>query len=136
MAPDLLISSLGTNETQQPIYDLSAAVEQQRHFWRVLRSAAPKAALLVVSPPDAKWGRHASKRLDGFVKALRAAALEEGAAFLDLRAAQGGKGAYERWAAAGLAGKDGVHYKNAGYRLWGQWLLEALQTSSEAPRVP
>ena len=135
LAPDLFVLSLGTNETQQDKLDVGQAIAQQRRLWRLLRGAAPRACLLVLTPPDAKWGRHASKRLDPYIAALREAALAEGCAFLDLRAAQGGKGSYARWAAAGYAGDDGVHYKNAGYRLWGQWLLGALQ-GAEAGHAP
>jgi lysophospholipase L1-like esterase len=137
MAPDLVVVSLGTNETQQLHYDQERAIEQQQLFWAILKKAAPQAALLVVSPSDAVWGnRHKpSKRLDPYIAALREAALASGAAFIDLRTVQGGQGAYARWAKAGLAGKDGVHYKSAGYKLWGQWLLDALQAVGE-PHVP
>ena len=90
--------------------------------------SAPPCPPLVCGPPDAAHGRHGSNaHLDGFVQALRTAALEDGAAFFDLRAAQGGDGSYIRWREADLAGKDGVHYRYDGYRLMGQWLLDALQ---------
>ncbi len=128
LAPDLIIVSFGTNETQQSDYRQDAAIAENRRFWRLLRQVAPQASLLICSPPDAAKGRHSSNaHLDGFVQALRAAALEDGAAFIDLRAAQGGDDAYNRWREAGLAGKDGVHYRYNGYRLMGQWLLDALQ---------
>jgi lysophospholipase L1-like esterase len=128
LAPDLIIVSLGTNETQQAGYDEARCVAENRHFWRRLKALAPRASLLICSPPDAAKGQHRSNpHLDGFVRALREAALQEGAAFLDLRAAQGGAGAYQRWREAGLTAKDGVHYRSAGYQLLGRWLLNALQ---------
>ena len=127
LAPDLIIVSLGTNETQTANYRIQDVLAQQLRFWRVLRQAAPQASLLICSPPDAGYKHHGSNdRLDAYVAAIKAQALNEGAAFLDLRAAQGGAGSYQRWRAVGLAGKDGVHYKSAGYRLLGEWTLNAL----------
>jgi lysophospholipase L1-like esterase len=128
MSPDLIIVSLGTNETQQSDYDLATAMAEQRRFWRLLRQVAPQASLLICSPPDASPSRRRpSERLDGFVQGLRRLTQDEGAAFLDLRAAQGGAGSYKRWRQGGYAGKDGVHYNGPGYRLMGQWALDALQ---------
>lgn len=133
MDPDLIIFSLGTNETQQSDYAIDDALAEQKRLWKICREAVPGASLLVLSPPEASYGkRTANARLDPYVQGLRALALQEGAAFFDLRAAQGGYGSYDRWHEEGLAGKDGVHYRNAGYRLMGQWLLDALDNTGAA----
>lgn len=135
MAPDLIIVSLGTNETQQSDYKKATALAEQVRFWRLLKRLAPHASLLICSPPDAKPLRHNADRLDNFVAGLREEAASEGLAFFDLREVQGGQGSYARWREDGFAGRDGVHYTGSGYRWMGQWFLNALQ-GLEAPHVP
>jgi lysophospholipase L1-like esterase len=133
LAPDLMIVSLGTNETQQRGYNRTAALAQQQNLWTLLRQAAPQASLLIVAAPAARYRRlWSNPRLADYNEGLREMAERNGAAYFDLLAAQGGLGAYGHWAEAGLAGKDGVHYKPAGYQQMGQWLLQALRGAEDA----
>jgi lysophospholipase L1-like esterase len=130
--PDLIIVAYGSNEVGDADLDLE---EYQKHFTTLLerfRRAAPRASVLVISPPDraVRVGRRwkTINRMSAFVEAQRRAAFKTGAAFYDLFAAMGGAGSIERWATLHqpLAQADRVHLTSTGYRLVAGWLYSEL----------
>ena len=64
--------------------------------------------------------------VDRILQAQREAALANGCAFWNLRAAMGGKGSMKQWVQAGLAQGDYVHLTTPGYRLVGDSLYELI----------
>ncbi|HJZ68607.1 MAG TPA: GDSL-type esterase/lipase family protein [Blastocatellia bacterium] len=130
--PDLIIVAYGSNEVSDADLDLE---EYQKHFTTLLerfRRAAPRASVLVISPPDRavlasrRWKTVA--RMSALVEAQRRAAFKSSAAFYDLFSAMGGAGAIGRWAtqARPLAQADRVHLTSAGYRIVAGWIYSAL----------
>ncbi len=137
--PNLIIVAYGSNEVSD--FDLDLA-EYGQSFFTLLnqfREAAPRASLLVISPPDraVRVGRRwqTISRLPALVDAQRRAAIEAGAAFFDLFQAMGGAGSIERWASQNepLAQQDRVHLTAAGYRLVAGWLYTELKRGCERP---
>jgi lysophospholipase L1-like esterase len=130
--PDLIIVAYGSNEVSDPDLDLEEYTATFRTLLRQFHEAAPRASLLVISPPDrALRVRGAWKtisRMPALVEAQRRAAFEAGAAFYDLLNAMGGAGSIEQWATElkPLAQSDRVHLTSAGYRLVAGWLNSEL----------
>ncbi len=140
-APRLIVVSYGTNEMGQADFSEADYLELCGRLIAALRRDAPGVPLLVTGPIDRDARR---SRLKGLVKsnepevvdALRKAALENGAAFWDARAAMGGEGSIMAWRAAGLAQADFVHLTAPGYEklaglLYDQ-LMEAYRRSGAA----
>ena len=119
-APGLIVVSYGTNEMGQNDFSEEDYLALCGRIIADLRRDAPGVPLLVTGPIDRDSRR---SRLKGVVKtnepevvgALRKAALENGAAFWDARAAMGGEGSIVAWRAAGLAQADFVHLTAPGY---------------------
>ena len=135
--PNLIIIAYGSNEVSDDDLDLA---EYEQSFLTLLnqfQQSAPRASLLVISPPDraVRVGRRWQTigLMPALVKAQRQAAFEAGAAFFDLFHAMGGAGSIERWATlpAPLAQPDRVHLTAAGYRLVAGWLYKELMQGWE-----
>lgn len=133
--PALLVTTFGTNETD----DDAATTEAHRQSFlgtlAMLRRAAPGASCLVLGPPDRATRAVVRRRrvwettpaLAPIITAERQAALESGCAFWNTFAAMGGRGTMRRWAVLDppLAGDDRVHLTSSGYRL----IADALSTA-------
>lgn len=134
--PALVVTTFGTNETD----DDGASTEAHRRAFLgtigMLRRAAPEASCLVLGPPDRATRSVVRRRrvwettpaLAGIITAERQAALESGCAFWNTYAAMGGRGTMRRWAVLDppLAGDDRVHLTSSGYRLLAESLASAL----------
>lgn len=126
--PDLIVVAYGSNEASDEDLDLEEYKVSFTTLLRQLHEAAPRASILVISPPDRavrianRWRTIA--RMAALVEVQRRAAFEAGAAFYDLFKAMGSPGSIERWAMKPqpLAQADRVHLTSAGYRLVADWL--------------
>jgi lysophospholipase L1-like esterase len=131
--PDLIIVTYGSNEVTDADLDLKKYRSEFLEILLRFRRAAPRAALLVVSPPDravrsrGRWVT--APAMPGLVTAQRLAAFEAGAAFWDLFEAMGGSGSIERWATRRdhFAQPDRVHLTRAGYRAVADALYRELR---------
>ncbi len=130
--PDLIVISYGSNEVGDADLDLAEYGKSFSALLTRLHTAAPRASLLVISPPDratragARW--QTINRMSLLVETQRQAAFRSGAAFWDLFHAMGGAGSIERWATlpAPLAQTDRVHLTATGYRLVAENLYRQL----------
>ena len=131
-APHLIVLAYGTNAVGD---DAPAVAEQARQWRQVLlraRSAAPKAACLIIGttdrpmPADGQGMRAHRSKIDTVTTMQRRVAAEYGCGHWDAFAAMGGRGSMARWVAAGLARGDWVHLTPEGYELLGDRLVDAL----------
>jgi lysophospholipase L1-like esterase len=126
--PSLVILVFGTNEGFRNDLELGAYADSVRARVRAVRQAAPRAAILVVGPPDA--ARKLDARCQGLACAWAtpanignvrdvqmAAAANLGYQFWDWYGAMGGTGAMRRWVRAEppMARPDHVHFTVLGY---------------------
>lgn len=142
LSPDLIIISLGTNDAFGTTFDASAFKARIDRLVTELRTAAPSARLLLVTPQECdrrissrtrrrgKSVRRSSFTVNKHVARARDAILEYGRAnsipVYDFYAVAGGDGSAARWVAEGLMSKDHVHLSADGYRLQGRLLYDAL----------
>jgi lysophospholipase L1-like esterase len=128
--PKLIVIAYGSNEVGDADLDIADYTASFRELLARFHRAAPRASILVISPPDraaragGRW--QTIPRMRSLVQAQRQAALGEGAAFWNLFQAMGGSGSIERWTTAQLAQPDRVHLTRTGYRLVAQMLYEEL----------
>jgi len=129
--PALVVLAFGTNEVRRTDWTYDSYRSAVTAVIRLVREASPTTSILVLGAPD--QGQRMRRRavtipeaVDKILMAQRDAALANGCAFWNLRAAMGGKGSMKQWVQAGLAQGDYVHLTTAGYRLVGDSLFELI----------
>lgn len=138
--PNLFIFSYGNNEAD----DHHLTNDQHiAHFEAMLtrfRTHFPSTSCLVVGPtdrllPDANGVLATPPLITILRDAQRRIAREQGCAFFDTLAWQGGPGAMARWRdqTPPLAREDGIHFTELGYRLFGTQLVRSLVRAVSEP---
>ena len=126
LQPDLVIVSLGTNESFDKMRgeDYMAQLDL---FLQNVKAQNPGAAILVVTPPPSLFQRKYPNifAADYAQKILNAAEIK-GYAVWDLYSQFGGLYGVNRNFRKGLMANDRVHYSKAGYEQQGDLLSEAL----------
>lgn len=127
LAPDLVMISLGTNDTYSAGFD-AAAFEHQMDslLFRVHRSS-PNASVLLTTPPDCKrYRKYANKNNLIASEIIKKLALKHNCAVYDWFTIMGGLGSVDQWYSASLASKDKVHFTKKGYDLQADLMSAAL----------
>jgi lysophospholipase L1-like esterase len=143
-SPALVIVEYGTNEAGDPAPSYERVGRQVGELVDRVRTAAPGADCLVVSPTDRA---DAEERASAMRDAMRTAAMENGCAWFDAWEWLGGRGATTRLATENppRAQPDGVHLTPRGYRALGDALFEVIvarmppsarATASSKPTTP
>lgn len=123
LRPDLVILAYGTNEAFDDKLDLALYQSQLEATLARLRQEMPKAAILLVGPPDSIKQRKAAscaarqpQPLASVIRIQRQAAQKYKALFWDWQAGMGGPCSIVAWQASGLGRPDLVHLTAEGYR--------------------
>jgi len=134
LRPDLVILAYGTNEAFDDTLDLSLYQAQLDATLANLRQALPRAAILLVGPPDSikqRKARTCSARqpqpLAAVIRIQRQAAQKHKALFWDWQGYMGGPCSIAVWQAGGLARPDLVHLTAEGYRKSAAGLYQFLK---------
>jgi lysophospholipase L1-like esterase len=131
-SPDLVILAYGVNSVAEKNEPMWRFRENWRRVLERVRTAAPKAACMIIGPtdwplkPDETGVRNHRPRIDAVIAVQKRVAAEYGCAFWDAFAAMGGSGSMVRWVANGLAGRDHVHLTRSGYELLADRLTRDL----------
>ena len=134
LMPDLIVVSLGTNDSFGRNYNTKHVYDQIVAFVRSLQRANPGVPLLLTSPMEFYKRQYSKGRYVRVVNpnGARTAALiqrasaECGTAFWDFYRAAGGNGANGRWKKAGLVRADRIHLSEEGYTLQARMLYNAF----------
>ena len=133
LEPELVIVSLGTNESATSRFSSDMLHRQMDQMLKPLRQAHPEAIFMLTTPvQNFRRTRGGSLPNDNTVRArdvIAAYARGNGMALWDMFAVCGGAKAAAEWSRAGLMARDRVHYTEEGYRLQGMLLFEALINS-------
>lgn len=133
LQPDLLIISMGTNESFENQFD--AALFQQRldTFYVRIQRAFPTSAVIVTGAGDCFKTKRSkkvhNKNLLTINRILEEKCHQYGFAFWDFYNIMGGDGSMEKWQQAGLAERDNIHLTEKGYRLQGELLQIAIENA-------
>lgn len=130
----LIILQYGGNsvpyaKTESAIQDYKDNLSRQI---RLIRRLAPQALVIFIGPSDMsttiKGKRCTYPHLPAVVEALKAAAVENGAAFWDMYSAMGGYNSMVKWVSSkpALAGSDHVHFTPKGAAYMGKMFSSSL----------
>ncbi|MDE6482641.1 MAG: hypothetical protein K2L01_02625 [Rikenellaceae bacterium] len=133
LSPELVIVSMGTNESSTSRFNADMMYRQMDDMLRPLREAHPHAIFMLTTPAqNFRRTRNGSVPNDNTVRArdvIASYARDNGMALWDMFAVCGGDKAAVEWHKAGLMARDRIHYTEEGYRLQGMLLFEALINS-------
>ena len=127
LKPNLLIVSLGTNDSYIDTLNEPKLVHEVRMFTEKLSRSSTKTAVLFTTAPDTKYDDRRPTRLTETNRIIRTIALENPAiALWDLHQIMGGDGSVDDWIKKNYMIFDHLHFTTAGYKLQGELFMEAF----------
>ncbi len=127
LKPDLVIISLGTNETVSPAFQPDRFADKIDRMVDLAKRAAPGTSVLLTTPADAlQQRRRPNPEMSRARGSLLELAMARGYAAWDFLGVMGGSGSIYTWQQNGLAQPDGIHLTQTGYELQGNLLHQAL----------
>ncbi|RZJ53982.1 MAG: LysM peptidoglycan-binding domain-containing protein [Flavobacterium sp.] len=124
--PDLLVFSLGTNESFDKM-EASSYIKQLRQFISNLKEHDIKVPILITTPPPSLFrGRKPNTFVGEYAKRINGIAETDGFAVWDLYDEFGGLSEIQKLKSEGLIGPDWVHYSKKGYVKQGKLFTEAF----------
>jgi len=128
----LVIMQFGGNSVHlhKDSSDVDGSVRMFRRYIKYVQEMNPDAMVVVIGPSDMS---HLEDQiyetypfLPYFVEELRKMTIATGAGYWNMYAAMGGKNSMPAWVEKGLAGKDYIHFTNAGAKFASQLFYNAL----------
>ena len=132
VSPDLLIISLGTNDTYSRAYNDSSFKAQFGFLLYQIRRSLPQANVILTTPGDAQryMQRHIVENV-GAKNIIIELAQKYNCAVWDWYSIMGGSHAVEQWFDYKLSAYDKVHLSEKGYELQGTLMYNAIIKSYE-----
>lgn len=128
--PDLVIISLGTNDTYTRTFSPSYYKENYKNILYEIKKAAPNAAILMTVPNDSYYRRkYPNKNVSEAEKVILSLAGEKGAGVWDFYQIMGGFNSSMLWYNDLLMAYDRIHFTNSGYLIKGDLLFYAILKS-------
>lgn len=151
LEPQLLILSLGTNDSYTARFQVEAFSESLEQMLSLVKDFLPRTKILLTTPPPSFFrrasshyvttGRHRHKHRRKVTtityafndhaaevsEEIMRCAQKHGVAAFDLYSAMGGQVGIDSWIAEGLMATDRVHYNREGYERQGQLITSAVQ---------
>jgi lysophospholipase L1-like esterase len=125
--PDLIIISLGTNESVEYPNVNKNLPSQISLLINSLATHNPEAAFILITPPDAFIKKiKPNPGIETVRMQIIGFAVENGFAFWDMYKVNGGKSSAQEWKIRGLLRPDGIHFSRDGYAYQGNFLYEAI----------
>ena len=137
LKPDLLIISLGTNETFGRNFKSAEFSDQVRRFLQLAKEQLPGVEIVLTTPPEC-YKRIWVEKKRNYVRnpntllaatSIAKIAKEEELSCWDLFETTGGKGSCVKWQQQRLMGRDRVHFNKEGYYEQGTLFFRALMQS-------
>ena len=128
--PDLVIISLGVNDTQSKSFSKDAYTDNYDSLITMIRIASPKTTILLTTTTDNFVKRKTSNKKTLIAKdAMFDLMQKDNVIVWDLFSVMGGYKSIAKWNKAGLASKDRVHFTAKGYEIIGKLMFEAFNKS-------
>lgn len=131
--PDLVIISLGTNDTYTRNFDPEFYRENYETFIRMIKRAAPNTAVLMTVPNDSYYRRrYPNKNTAKAETVILETAKKLNCGVWDFYEIMGGLNSSYLWHKDGLMAYDRIHFTGSGYLIKGNLFFWALLKSYDA----
>lgn len=130
--PDLLIISLGTNDSYIDSLNVTRISKQLEVFVHEIHQTVPKSTILFTTAPDTKYQNRRPKRITEINTIIRNQVSKDNSLVLwDLNHIMGGDNSMEEWCRRLYVNSDSLHFNPRGYRLQGALFMEAFRKSKK-----
>lgn len=126
--PDLLVFSLGTNESYDHL-DAENYIKELRKFISNVRAQKIDAPIIVMTPPPSLLRRKPNNYINDYTRQIIDIAQKDRLAVWDLYDEFGGMSGIRQLKVQGLIGPDWVHYSKKGYEKQGDLFAQAFLKS-------
>ena len=128
--PDLVIFSLGVNDTHDSNFSKQKFIENYDSLISLVKVASPNCTFLFTTVTDNYMNRKtANKRPIKAQEAMFELMEKHQCAVYDLYGVMGGYKSIYKWYKAGLAAKDKVHFNGRGYNILANLMFDAINRS-------
>ena len=128
--PDLVIFSLGVNDTHDSNFSKQKFIENYDSLISLIKVASPNCTFLFTTVTDNYMNRKtANKRPIKAQEAMFELMEKHQCAVYDLYGVMGGYKSIYKWYKAGLAAKDKVHFNGRGYNILANLMFDAINRS-------
>jgi lysophospholipase L1-like esterase len=124
--PDILIISLGTNESFQKKYNSEIFYQEIDTLVTNLKKANPNSPILLTTPANSFYYHQINYNLPLVSQTIIKYATDNNLAYWDLFSITGGQDSAILWKKANLLSRDGIHYSKDGYIHQGNLLTKAI----------
>ncbi len=124
--PNLIIISLGANESVSPGWDTILYVKKYIDLIQVFKKEIPGVSILLTTPPDILYKNKLPVWLYPLRRAIFKVASSTNCAVWDLHRVMGGERSNYIWSLCKYAGSDRIHFTPKGYDFQGLLLTEAF----------
>lgn len=126
LKPDLLIISLGTNDSYTPGLNDADYYHMVSRFVKNVKEQHPGICILITLPPDLFFKSSKPVSAPVVFSTLFKVAQEEKCALWNFAYVMGGENSMQAWVTAGIANEDMMHLNEKGYDIQGRLLVDAL----------
>ena len=127
LAPDLIIISLGTNETVGKYFNEDRFEIQLDKMVKALKKHLPNSDILLTTPPDAyRYRKYKNPHPGKAAEILAQYADRKSLSCWNFYDVMGGFSSINTWYLHGLAQSDRLHLTRRGYKLQGRLMYEAI----------
>lgn len=124
LEPDLVIVSLGTNESMSKVESAGQFQDEVEKFLELLRRTLPQSSVLLTTPPDIGEKPLPLSQQVGAV--LKESTVNHSLSCWDFQSVMGGPGSVKAWRIRNLVKEDMVHFTRQGYELQAELLWDAM----------
>jgi len=131
ISPDLVILDFGTND-----FLFSDTIKESlevdiKNVISNIRKTSPLISIVLCTTQDLYYKQKNLNVTSNYVELIKKIAKESEVAYWDWFSISGGKGSLKLWQNQGLAKSDLIHLTNAGYRIKGKLLFEAIENTKK-----
>lgn len=130
--PNLLIISLGTNDSYIDSLNVPRISKQLDLFIKHIHKSVPKTTILFTTAPDTKYQNRRPQRITEINTIIRNQVLADPTLVLwDLNQIMGGDNSMEEWCKRLYVNSDSLHFNPRGYRLQGELFMHAFRKAKK-----
>ena len=126
--PELLIISLGTNDSYIDSLNVPRITKQLAAFVKQIHLTVPNTTVLFTTAPDTKYQNRRPQRITEINTIIRNQVMADPSLVLwDLNHIMGGDNSMEEWCKRLYVNSDSLHFNPRGYRLQGELFMNAFR---------
>jgi lysophospholipase L1-like esterase len=130
--PELLIVSLGTNDSYIDSLNVPRITKQLTAFVQQIHKTVPNTTILFTTAPDTKYQNRRPQRISEINTIIRNQVNSDPSLVLwDLNHIMGGDNSIEEWCKRLYVNSDSLHFNPRGYRLQGELFMKAFRKAKK-----